>query len=84
MSIELTREQLQAAAAAPLRVRDPESQTEYVLLRAEDFDRVKVLLAEQDDARMVRAMFPYLATVFGKEGWDDPAMDVYDEPGTTR
>ena len=47
MSIELTREQLQTALAAPLRVTDPETQRSYVLVSADVYDR----LLDQEDRR---------------------------------
>lgn len=78
--IDLTPEQAQALRneEIPKQVRDPETNTTYVLVPSEMFDRVKVLL-EEDDDRFVRDLYPPTMEVFGREGWDDPAMDVYNE-----
>jgi hypothetical protein len=46
MGIELTLEQRQALerTAEPVRLQDPRTQREYILMRAEVFDRMKKLL----------------------------------------
>jgi hypothetical protein len=46
MSIELTHEQRQAVkrGAEPVRVHDPDTLREYVLVRAEVFERMRKLL----------------------------------------
>ena len=41
MSIELTREQLHTAESLPLRVTDPDTRREFVLVSAETFDRLR-------------------------------------------
>src|SRR5438445_8477155 len=46
MSIELTGDQLQAAGKEPLRVTDPESHREYVVLPAEDYEALRALAAQ--------------------------------------
>lgn len=74
MSIELTREQLQAAEASPLRVTDPETRREYVVVRAEDYERLRGLLGEDFDPSEA---YPAIDRAFA-EGWDDPKMDDYD------
>ena len=80
--IELTLEQRQAVAQekeAPLRVVDPVSQARYVLVREEVYDRVKRLFDADDDSQFVRDLTPQVLELFGREGWDDPAMDVYND-----
>jgi hypothetical protein len=41
MGIELTREQLNTAEPLPLRVIDPDTKREFVLVSAETFDRLR-------------------------------------------
>jgi hypothetical protein len=65
MHIELSREQLQAA---PVRITDPETREEYVVLRADLYDRLKGIL-EEDDARL---LYPGLADL-DPEDWEDAA-----------
>lgn len=71
MSIELTEQQLQALAQepqSPPRVIDRATNTTYVLLRADLYERVQTLLAEDD----VRSLEPLLAEL-SPEDWEDPA-----------
>lgn len=80
--IELTSEQRQAMARdreVPPRAVDPETQTTYVLIREETYNRISAIFAEEEDERFVRDMYPHVVEVFGKAGWDDPEMDVYNE-----
>lgn len=77
--IELTQEQHQALTnnePEPVRVIDPVTTAEYVLVRAEVYDRLKTLLSEDED--WVRNAYPAAVDVFARDGWDDPRMDVYD------
>ncbi|MDB5322590.1 MAG: hypothetical protein JWN40_4221 [Phycisphaerales bacterium] len=79
--IKLTPEQREAMARQqeyPARAIDPDTQTGYVLIREEVYDRVKALF-EEDESQFLGSLHPHVMEVFGKAGWDDPAMDVYDE-----
>ncbi len=80
--IELTLEQRKAVATdveSPPRVIDPSTHTKYVLVREELYDRVRRIFEADDDSEFVREMTPHAMEVFGRDGWDDPAMDVYNE-----
>jgi hypothetical protein len=75
----ITREQRQALEAQPdhpLRLIDPETNTGYVLIRAEEFDRWQAFLGVSLD---VREAYPMLDEVARQQGWDDPALDVYND-----
>lgn len=80
MTMNLTEELRKAIAAQPGRpvhLVDPQTHTDYVLLRADIFDQMQ---ASYDDSDYdVREMLPHMAKVFGPAGWDDPEMDVYDD-----
>jgi hypothetical protein len=65
------RQEVQKAAEEPVRIADPETQNEYVILRADVYDRIRALA---DDTR---AAYPLAMTVFRQDGWDDPQMDGY-------
>jgi hypothetical protein len=65
------RQQVQQAGDEPVRLADPETQTEYVILKAEVYDRICALADE------TRAAYPLAMKVFGRDGWDDPQMDEY-------
>ena len=77
--IELTADQHDALAnngAEPARAIDPVTKDEYVLLKADAYERIKRLLS--DDANWVESAFEAALPVFARDGWDDPRMDVYD------
>jgi hypothetical protein len=60
---------------APLYLEDA-AHNRYVLLRADQFEKIKgLLLADDPDPR---AMYPLYNEVM-REDWDDPAMDVYND-----
>ncbi len=65
------RHEVHKAGEEPVRCADPETQTEYVILRADVYDRMR---AEADD---LRSAYPLAMRVFGEDGWDDPQMDEY-------
>jgi hypothetical protein len=80
--IELTNEQRQAMAQqreTPLRLIDQNTQTTYVLIREELYERIKAIFVEEDGNQFVRDMYPHAMEVFGRTGWDDPAMDIYND-----
>jgi hypothetical protein len=72
--IQLTADQHQALenGSDPMRVLDPATNTEYVLIRTEVYDRFKRLL-DEDDARIQYAGLADL----DPEDWEDAA--VYEE-----
>src|SRR5262249_41885757 len=64
-------------AGDPVRVADPETKQEYVLLRAEIYARLKELL--YDDSPWTAEETLQLLAESGKQaGWDAPEMDLYD------
>ena len=74
----ITDEQRKAAKeGATVRFVDPETQTEYVLVRADVFDRAN---AEYDDSPLTDEQMAILAWEAGKSiGWDTPEMAEYDD-----
>jgi hypothetical protein len=78
--IELSQEQRQGLAGPePARAIDPETKETYVLVREEIYDRIKALFVEEDGNRFVGDLYADVIAVFGRAGWDDPAMDIYNE-----
>jgi hypothetical protein len=67
------RQAIQKAGEEPVRLADPETQTEYFLRKADVYDRIRALA---DD---MRAACPIAMKVFGQDGWDDPQMDEYND-----
>lgn len=77
---ELTAEQQQLLAQGngtfPCLV-DPRTHRKYVLVPEEVYTRVQQVLAADDD--FVRALTPQTLQIFERDGWDDPAMDIYND-----
>ena len=65
------RQEIQMAGEEPVRLADPETQTEYVILKADVSDRILTLADE------TRVAYSLAMKVFGQDGWDDPQMDEY-------
>lgn len=80
MDLVLTDEQRRALASRagePVRVMDPQTNTAYVLLRE---DRYQELASQGGPAPRGEAERLFLLREFGRRaGWEDPAMDVYDD-----
>jgi hypothetical protein len=76
--IELTKQQQQTldAAPSPPRVLDPRTNRAYVLVTAEQYERLKDLLEPgpltADERRGI------LQGVWRRASWDDPRMGDYD------
>lgn len=65
---------VRAATEMPARIVDPDTNTEYVLVRADVYERVRHLFDDPAaDAFMAQIESAAAA------GWDDPAMDVYND-----
>jgi hypothetical protein len=72
------QEAIRASHGCPLRLTDPDTQAEYVLLQAEVYDQLQGLLYNDtsltpDERRAV------LIQAGLRAGWDDPEMDVYND-----
>jgi hypothetical protein len=76
MNLQLTddlRQAIEAAGGSPVYIADPTSNTSYVILRAEDFEKMKAG-SESDD---VASMYPLLAEI-APEDWED--LRHYENP----
>jgi len=79
--VNLTPQQLDSIKhGQPLRFVDPESGDEFVVIRADVFDRVKLMI---DDSDLDSAETLPLVWQTMKEDWEDPSMDVYDHDPET-
>jgi len=72
------KEAVRSSDDQPIRLTDPETNSEYVLVSADVYDQIRGLFYEhstltRDEKRelMLRAGM--------RAGWDDPEMDVYNE-----
>jgi hypothetical protein len=78
--IELTEQHWQELRHDPkgeCRVSDPETRQEYVILRAEVYDRLKGLLYDDSDWTPEEQL-RLIAESGKRAGWDDPSMNAYD------
>jgi hypothetical protein len=79
MTPKLTDDQRQAIKEhgdAPVHVLDAHTNEEFVIIRANLYEKVKPLLEEGD--LDPREAYPLIDQVM-KEDWDDPAMDIYND-----
>lgn len=77
--IQLTQDQHQVLAGngpEPVRAIDPATNLEYVLLRAEVYDRFRSLFVGDDE--WGQDAYRGALEVFARDGWDDPRMEAYD------
>src|SRR5262245_39216346 len=78
MTLPLTEEQRRAVAAnqgEPVRLIDPKTNALFVLMRADDYERVRPLLEDDFDIRDAYAA--QFASAM-RAGWGDESMDEYD------
>jgi hypothetical protein len=72
----LTPEQrllLQQAGGQMLRLIDPDTNEQYVLVPAEVYEQLRSGQTDLDP----RELYPALHRALRDEGWDDPRMDEY-------
>lgn len=69
---------LDASRGEPVRLADPETDVEYVVLRADVYERIRNLV--YDDSPLTSGERRDLLVKAGlRAGWDDPEMDVYND-----
>jgi hypothetical protein len=61
-----------------VRVSDPETQREYVIVSADVYDRLESLVWHDSDWTP-HEQLALLAESGKRAGWNDPEMDVYDD-----
>lgn len=71
------RQLLHESRGEPVRLVDPDTNREYVLLAAEIYDQVRSALTDLES----RELYPALHRALRDEGWDDPQMDEYNRYG---
>ncbi len=71
------RKALEEAGEQPLEIIDQDTKQRYVLLKADVFDRIHLLLQggplSKEEQRFL------LEQAGRRAGWDDPEMDIYDD-----
>jgi hypothetical protein len=69
------RRVIELAGDQPVQLTDPETNSVYVILRAELYEQ---MCASRDEVD-IRDAYPLMDGIAAREGWDDPSMDVYNE-----
>ena len=80
MTIQLTDEQwadVLRHPGAPVQVSAPAHQGNFVLVRADVYEKFKSLFEADPVSEQERAF--HLRQFGRRAGWDDPEMDVYDD-----
>jgi hypothetical protein len=72
--IELTEAQRQVAATGPCRLVDPQTQTVYVLVREDLYEKLESLL---DDGLTMRQVGALVEAAMREEDKDDPSLESY-------
>jgi hypothetical protein len=66
-----------AALGTPAYLVDPKTQAAFVLLSAEQYEKIRALL--DDDRFDIAEAYPLMDEVARSEGWDDPELDIYNQ-----
>ena len=80
MTVSLSHELRQALADHPgevLELVDDASLTRYVLVPAEQFNRLKSLLSTEDFD--IEKTYLAQSQALAQAGWDDPELDIYND-----
>ena len=70
---------VQAAKETPVRLVDPETDVEYVVLPVETFERMRKGVYYDDGPLTEEERRHILIQAGLRAGWDDPEMDVYND-----
>lgn len=62
----------------PVQLVDAATRETFVLVRSKVYDRLKGLFYQDSDFPIAEA-YPLMDQVLAKSGWDDPAMDIYND-----
>jgi hypothetical protein len=68
------RQLIENSGDQPVRVVDPETKRIYILMSADHYERLETQIVSDSGKQME----PSFAESF-REGWDDPALDVYND-----
>jgi hypothetical protein len=76
--IELTDDQRQELGKPEPVAIDPQTKVTYVLVRSDIYQRLRSLIYDDADVS-IREAYPLMDEAAAKAGWDDPAMDIYND-----
>ena len=67
------RQAIEQAGEQPVQLTDPETNSVYIIVRADVYVRMRTSCDDFD----IQDAYPMMDQVAAREGWDDPAMDIY-------
>lgn len=85
MSLSISSEQRLALAnhpGQPVEIVDEVSKARYVIVPAEQFERVKALISDEDFD--VRESYRAQSDALAAAGWDDTDLDIYNDYDANR
>jgi hypothetical protein len=62
----------------PVHILDADTNAHYVLMRAEQYEKLSALFAEGEEFDP-REVYPLMAKSAAAAGWDDPELDAYND-----
>jgi hypothetical protein len=72
------QEAIRTSQGQPVRLADPDTNEEYIVLRVEVYDQIQARI--YDDTSLTNEEKQALLIKAGlRAGWDDPEMDVYND-----
>ncbi len=75
------RQAIEMEGGCPLHLVDAATNVQYVLMRAEQYEKLNVLIADGEEFDP-RELYRLTARSAAAAGWDDPDMDDYNDYDT--
>jgi hypothetical protein len=72
------RQAIAKEGGSPVHLVDAATDVHYVLMRADQYDNLRALFADGEEFD-VRELYPLMAKSAAAAGWDDPALDAYND-----
>jgi hypothetical protein len=73
------RQLIERAGSEPVRLEDPETHQAYLLVKEEVYQNMVGLIGLNAGPLSIEEQKAVLAHVGKRAGWDDPALDVYND-----
>jgi hypothetical protein len=73
------KQAVELAGDEPVRIDDPEGQKRYIVVREEVYDRLQSLVGLEMSELSIDEQKVALSRLGQSIGWDDPAMDIYND-----
>jgi hypothetical protein len=71
------RQAIEQEGDSPIHLVDATTNVHYVLLRADQYERVKAILEREEDDFDPREAYPFIDDVMREDDADDPTLESY-------